>query len=120
MDKLIYVSLLWLFFKRFLCMWCGIHVCDLDFINLLTLKVEFIILIGSDLDTIDPITVGNKFIIIFDGNNSNSDKLNKFEYNYATNSSHITIMTHNFCTISGAAICNCICDRYCVLYNTSN
>ena len=107
MNEFIHVSLFWIFLtlyskhKHFLCMWCSIHVCDLGLIDPLTVKIEFIIIISSNADTIDPIAVGNKFKIIFDGIESNTDKPNKFEYNYVTNSS---IMTNVFCTISGVAI----------------
>ena len=107
MDKFIHVLLFWLCFtlyrkhKHFLCMQEGsIYVCDLDPIHPLTVKVELIIIIGSDMDTIDPIAVGNKFI---NGINLNSDKLNKYEYNYVTNN-NITIITKTFYTIRGAAI----------------
>ena len=107
MDEFIHVSLFWLFVtlynkhKHFLCMWCSIYVCDLGLIHPLTVKVEFTLIISSDVDTIGSIAVENKFIIIFDGIKSNTDKLSKFEYNYVTNSS---IMTNSFCTISGVAI----------------
>ena len=111
MDKFIHVSLFWPFLtlyskhKHFLCTWCTIHVYDLDLIDPLTVKVEFIIVIGSDLDiyTIDLFAFGNEFIIIFDGINLNSHKLNKFEHNYVTNNS-ITIIANCICESDGASI----------------
>ena len=97
MNEFIHVSLFWIFLtlyskhKHFLCMWCSIHVCDLGLIDPLTVKIEFIIIMA----------VGNKFIIVFDGIQSNTDKPNEFEYNYVTNSS---IITNTFYTISDVAI----------------
>ena len=122
MDEFIHVSLFWLFLplyskhKHFLCMWYSIHVCDLSLIDPLTVKIEFLIIISSDADTIGAIAIGNKFIIIFDGTELNTDKPNKLEYIYVTNSS---IMTNIFCTISGVAIAIVFLVD-CVFCNTSN